>query len=310
MNPPTTNKGGNTLLSLPEDGGKPAIPQTSVDWLQFTVTWGDDEPVYTALARALPPFSEFDTTEEHISPVRGYTDGIQLLTGKAYWHRTLRSQRVLIVLSGQDMEKTRRANISDVTIIDWVVMHDHRVTRIDLALDLHNWGAKPHDLIDWSNDHKLETPARHVASYLSTAELKTGRETSETVYIGSSSSDRQLRCYNKAAERGINGDWIRLELVLRADRARVFVASIRNRNLEASVLAIMRNFTLVRGSWLSRATEGIAVEMQPIPRKPSNREKWLLTQVLKALENELAVESAEGRTTVYDSFFTLLNKFY
>jgi len=310
MNPPTTNKGGNTLTSIPENDGIPAVPQTSVDWLQFTVTWNDDEPVYEALARALPPFSEFDTTAEHISPVRGYTDGLQLQTGKAYWHRTLRSQRVLIVLSGQDMEKTRRANISDVTILDWVIMRDHRVTRIDLALDLHNWGAKPHDLIDWSNDHKLETPAHHIASFMSTELVPADRRKSETVYVGSSSSDRQLRCYDKAAERGVPGDWIRLEMVLRADRARVFVASITHRNLEASILAIMRDFVLVRGTWLSRATEGIAVEMLPIPRKAGNREKWLLTQVLKALENELEMESKEGRATVYDAFTDLLAKFY
>ena len=47
-----------------------------------------------------------------------------------------------------------------------------------------------------------------------------------TIYIGSPSSDFRLRIYDKAKEQGIEGHWVRVEMVLRAEHSRAFVSQV------------------------------------------------------------------------------------
>ncbi|WP_325200156.1 replication initiation factor domain-containing protein [Oscillibacter sp.] len=44
-----------------------------------------------------------------------------------------------------------------------------------------------------------------------------------TVYIGAPSSDFRIRIYDKALEQGVDGHWIRVELVMRKENANAFV---------------------------------------------------------------------------------------
>ena len=49
-----------------------------------------------------------------------------------------------------------------------------------------------------------------------------------TVYIGAPSSDFRVRIYDKALEQGVDGYWVRVELVMRSANANAFVEDITN----------------------------------------------------------------------------------
>ena len=47
-----------------------------------------------------------------------------------------------------------------------------------------------------------------------------------TVYIGAPSSDFRVRIYDKALEQGVDGHWVRVELVMRSANANAFVEAV------------------------------------------------------------------------------------
>lgn len=49
-----------------------------------------------------------------------------------------------------------------------------------------------------------------------------------TVYIGAPSSEFRVRIYDKALEQGVDGYWVRVELVMRSANANAFVEDITN----------------------------------------------------------------------------------
>lgn len=49
-----------------------------------------------------------------------------------------------------------------------------------------------------------------------------------TVYIGASSSAFRVRIYDKALEQGVDGHWVRVELVMRSANANAFVEEMTN----------------------------------------------------------------------------------
>jgi hypothetical protein len=81
----------------------------------------------------------------------------------------------------------------------------------------------------------------------------------ETLRIGAPSSDCQLRVYDKAAERGIDGDWVRLEFQTRKEQAAGIAAAM----LEAGDAdAFVRSIVL---GYLEFKDEG----------RDSNKSRWL-----------------------------------
>ena len=49
------------------------------------------------------------------------------------------------------------------------------------------------------------------------------RRSGSTVYIGAPSSDFRIRIYDKALEEGVEGHWVRVELVMRQKNANAFI---------------------------------------------------------------------------------------
>lgn len=94
------------------------------------------------------------------------------------------------------------------------------VSRCDVALD-DRAGFLDMDTIGAALDAKEVTSRWRVGN-----EHKSIWGNGRTFYLGSSKSDARLRIYDKAAERGVEGHWIRVELQLRDERARGFVSQI------------------------------------------------------------------------------------
>lgn len=121
------------------------------------------------------------------------------------------------------------------------------ITRIDLSYDDHD-GILPMRRI--ADDTRYENWTGSPSKW---AVYESGDQRNKlrglTSYIGSKSSQVYLRIYDKAAERLFGSDrhWIRVELVLRHDRANAAVQEILNRNDVGEVLCgVLRNYCCFR----------------------------------------------------------------
>lgn len=94
---------------------------------------------------------------------------------------------------------------------DELTNKDAHISRIDLACDCHDEDPLDYDKILHATDRG------HYVCLASDVRWICGSEL--CIYFGSPKSARMLRIYDKAAEQGIDGKWIRLELQLRNDAA-------------------------------------------------------------------------------------------
>jgi hypothetical protein len=307
--PPYTNKGGNPPPSKAVLASKPQKPQINVDWLQYSCEWPDNMPIEDQMTRCVLPYPEFAILPDEIGGISGYTNGRQLRIGRMYWHAKMHSQRVLIVLSGDDWQRIETANIDPMTLIDWIRVKDHRLTRIDLAMDLFHWDANFNDIREWFDHDAMETSAQRCGLYDDHKKLGVKRIASGTVYLGSSASDRQARCYDKGAEQDKKINWLRFELILRADRAAGFLANSENGSLVELARGEFDDFIFAPDTWFSEAISGKMVSVKPIGKRDTDTVKWLIQTVYPALETELQRERDEGDGKLIGMYATLINRF-
>jgi DNA relaxase NicK len=135
---------------------------------------------------------------------------------------------VHVILSG---EALRQMNGDVLKLLDFVLFHGGQVSRIDLALD------------DISGELTLARVKRAVRAgavsckatyyrHMQSGKISTGEVTGETFYFGSAQSRTQYRIYDKAAEQGISGHWIRCEGQYRNENANQVAMMIRDAGLE------------------------------------------------------------------------------
>lgn len=192
---------------------------------------------------------------------------------------------VHLTLSGDclNMLRSERGGQDDSLAV-LVTSQSGYASRIDLTLNIHEGQLTPRKLYNAYKAGNL------------TAKTKRGRfiegingdVSGDTLYLGSPKSDRQFRGYNKAAELGVvdDGAWLRLELELRNLRAQGALASCADNGVPATVSGHMAQFLQFDNAEFRQALSGPTVEPRDIPRKQTNRQRWLLGQVAQALAKE------------------------
>lgn len=308
--PPNTNKGGNPPLNPYALTSDWQTPQISIDWLQYTCEWPNDVAIEAQLTRCVPPFPEFAIMpDEAKAGISGYTDSRHMRIGKVYWHAKKRSQRVLVVLTGDNWQDIETANIDPITILDWIQANGHRITRIDLALDLFGWDANYMDIRAWFDHDTMATDAVRCGLYDDHRKDTLTGKSSGTVYLGSSASDRQLRVYDKGAEQLRDVNWLRVELVLRHDRAQAFGEHVNRADLATLARSQFADFVLAPDTWYEMAIEGKMIDIKPIGKRDTDTARWLMKSVLPALERELLQERDMGEGKLLAEFATLIDRF-
>ncbi len=130
---------------------------------------------------------------------------------------------VHVILSG---EAIRQMSADILVFLDWCLHHKGKVSRIDLALD------------DVSGELTLARVKRSVRAgaascrakdyrYMQGGKVATGEVTGETFYFGSAQSRTQYRIYDKAAEQGVSGHWVRCEGQYRNENAHQVALLVR-----------------------------------------------------------------------------------
>jgi hypothetical protein len=196
---------------------------------------------------------------------------------------------VLLTFSGDALQNLRRDNSLDEDLrIKRFLLEGGKASRLDLTLNIHEGELTPRKVYSAVQSRQLK--ARTVTYRF--IEGKKGNVSGDTLYMGSPTSDRQFRAYNKSAELGIvdGASWFRLELELRRVRANGAFQSCAINGVAETVNGHLADFIHWSNPEYQSALSGSSVEPLDIPRRDTNRQRWLLGQVAQALAKELMID--------------------
>ena len=231
--PPSGNTGVQT------GGGSEGGVSVSLDWLSLTFGMG------WRLDDVLETFAPADEWEHEERGAYGYRR-------RAVWgHVTCLydgspEQGYHVVVTGQGCRQMEALG----GVRDWHQWLDDRVldgvrfTRLDLAIDDREVG-RPVELLEEAMDAGLVVTRWRSGRRVQSWDCA-GRE-GRTVYFGSSNSAAMLRVYDKAAEQGVEGPWVRWELQLRDERAGLMARMLAEEGLEAG-FGVLRGYLEVKAA--------------------------------------------------------------
>jgi len=109
----------------------------------------------------------------------------------------------------------------------------------------------------------------------------------QTIYIGSPKSDKQVRVYDKANEQGLKNEyWYRLELQCRRLVARSTAYHLAQQDNWGAVMdnVVLHMVDLPHvDAWKAFFSDNNPEIGTPLLEKQTDREKWIMTQVLPAV---------------------------
>lgn len=164
-----------------------------------------------------------------------------------------------------------------------------KVTRADYALDLIWSGLKIHQFAD---DYRLEHGLDGQKSF-SFLKSKTG----ETAYVGSRTSERMLRFYDKGGQQNVPIDWLRVELEYKGSHAQRAVETALHNYTQ--IVAEMASYINTPDSALTgvlhKISQGAIPERHHAPAVVTDRVKWFHGQVYQAFINLCETDQAAAR---------------
>jgi len=274
----------------------------NLDWLRYSKPWDGTQDERTNLLIALPRHPVFFLTGEMVGNGRGYDRAMAASIGIVHWHTKRPEQGVSFELGGEDLRESRAREVLDIDLLRHVAAIGGKVSTMDGALDLFNFGARPMDIIKARDAGTLQTKARHIGHHESTNRIAGAWVAGETVYVGSPKSDSQIKVYDKAAEQGVKGDWIRLECRWRDVKAHMAHKAMLEQGIPPVVRAALADTLTVPEQWWSdMLSEGVG-DIDPVGRKTHDTRAWLLKAALPALVKELEAEFEEGESALLNAF--------
>lgn len=277
--PPLSIKGGN----------HPPIERTettvAIHWLTATVN--PPGPPNRYAAGQLADRLNASITGDGSPYPRSYTHGVELDPGRISWHESEPRMKLCFNLTGGDCEEWYADGRFLSPLVSTLYAGEANFTRIDAALDYHG-DANIGDLVDAFEVDPGWTSVRTLRPF---QELTNGSDGVSRiwsgVYIGSRSSERFLRVYDKALETGSSGRWTRIELVSRNDYANAFGENITMNGLAPAARGTIRQVADCPIDWWQDALAGDAAESPPVGRKVADTDRWLIDKVLPVLERRL-----------------------
>jgi Replication initiation factor len=189
-------------------------------------------------------------------------------------------------LSGNCLEALRRdMGGTDNGLCGHLIALRAKASRIDLTLNIHAGRITPRSMQRAINNGEAKAKAT-VSRFI---EGKNGLVSGDTFYIGAPTADRQFRCYDKAAELGVvdGAAWIRLELELRRIRANNALQAVASNGVADTVTGHLSDFVHWGNAEYTFALSDGGIPPVDVPRRDSNRRRWLLGQVAQALAKEI-----------------------
>ena len=244
----------------------------SIDWFEVS------EPgmLYNP-HKWLPHKSGFEI-EEEINPNGFYEHIYKCKNGSLVGYGRSMEQGMWLRMSGDAMAEYRNDH-QESYMVDWAITTRKRPTRIDYCVDIIAEGAQVRHAVGEILSGNTATRAR------SFPRVKDTLGEGDTQYIGSPSSKRRMRIYDKAAEMHLLAEsWVRCELQIRGEHAQSIAVDMFSSSIHQAGCQAMRdfcNFPFLQ--WYQHATDAAHnMELSEVPRKPPNFQRWIDEQVLPA----------------------------
>jgi hypothetical protein len=167
-----------------------------------------------------------------------------------------------------------------LSILRWHTVCLHKCTRIDLAIDVKDNSLLMGDIEQMASEHNWKGTAH------SSTTIKSNDGKGCTVYMGSRSSERFVRIYDKAAQLAQLGDWVRIEAEIKGDSARGVARAIAASGSEGlgiiaqSVIKRVCDFPCKEWDYVF---DGKIIDVGTPKENEKQTEKWILGQVASAI---------------------------
>jgi hypothetical protein len=207
-----------------------------------------------------------------------------------------------LTLSGAPLLDLRERYGSDEAILAFVRDEHGRASRADFALNIYSTGMTPTQL--W----KEYEAGMVVTRSKSDRRITDTKFTNDGFYVGSPTSDKFMRVYNKGWEqKRFTDDWLRLELVTRKLVARAYVESIISGVPEPQFInrALVEFAAWPANSIFREATFDDNVEIPHFTRKPPKFWRCMESQVIPAMLRRAADNPQEN---TFAQFVRLFNE--
>lgn len=222
-------------------------------------------------------------------PKYGYTAAYTSARGTIAMYGS-QSMGIHIVYSGQSLQALEQAGYGAERLIKNAHSHNAKATRVDIALDIYDGRAS---VSSFANALKLGDAVTSSKTWRNLENAEGG----QTCYIGSRSSERMVRVYDKKAERAAalvevgSSNWIRIELEAKGDRAKDFMNACRDNDIVDVMRSHLRaaiEFPTISDWRKAMETQGVFVKPTETKRKETKTRAWLLGVVANTLANECA----------------------
>lgn len=243
-----------------------------VDWL--AVTFPASLPIHFTIPHALEPTK----WARNGKPANGYHTRLTNESGFVLLTDGEERQGIHLLATGETLATARSRGVTDRELCQHVLDREGRLARLDLAIDIWDGSLTPAIFAEAYAEGRLRTPAK------SGKRIFGIHDTSDGFYLGSRTSERYFRAYNKAAEQGTpDMKWLRLELELKNDRANGVAHVLASEdNTRCVVNRAIGDFIQMDDDELNGV---LADQSGPLPqegRKFHNTLRWLLEQVMPA----------------------------
>lgn len=221
-----------------------------------------------------------------------YTHGMRYKYGTVYRNERDRTQKDLIVISGDDFTAYAvDKNNPKALLFGLMMLPEANVTRLDFAIDVKNSGGAIQQLHDMWKEGKIRTSAKQITPF--GKEGVGGEDLGKTLYFGSRQSERMIRVYDKGKQLETQEDWLRIEIELKGRWAHQTAKDMAYGDLLEVGKAVVRQFVMCDLEWYRNAVWSgrTGVYVQPEKRPETDHEKWLreicVPAVIKAISSDM-----------------------
>lgn len=187
---------------------------------------------------------------------------------------------VHISFGGRALTALNEGGIAATKMLSWALENGGKITRLDLAIDVFDVAIDPMAL---SLCPRVKDAPGNARKY----SFVKGNDGGCTAYIGSRKSERFLRVYDKAAERGIpDANWTRFELEYKGDSAKAAafqMANLQDNERASYIQGLIKAMFNPDDPTFQEVMKSEAVVLETTKDTDDNTLEWLVNTVSKTI---------------------------
>lgn len=255
-----------------------------IDWIAATIPTRFETP--QTLANYLEGIFPTPSDTYILSkPLHGYKVAIIEPLGIMCMTAGTEKMGAHVVLSGSTLNNLSSAGFPREKALENLINIGSRFSRIDLAIDVRDGHIKPKQLYAALEQGSATTKARNYRI------IEDGRLGGQTLYLGSPTSEKMIRMYDKAAEQRQSGDWLRVESQLTGSLADRAAKAVLAHGIGAVATGVIDDFVQWDERGWNEIISGEIAGIESSTRKITNTKRWLLDIVSKSIADVTMTDS-------------------